>query len=167
MADQVYECDGQFVVVALSDIFKKGYATLEQVRPMIEQQVRIEKKAELLMARADEARKAVKDINSIAVSLKVAVDTIDSVSFADNSFGRYGMEPKLQGAVAASKEGLVGPVKGTWGVYLVQIDSKAPRTTSTEAVKAQLEQPLYYKSRSVSQVLREKAKIVDQRNKFF
>jgi peptidyl-prolyl cis-trans isomerase D len=167
VADQVYECDGQFVVVALSDIFKKGYATLEQVRPMIEQQVRIEKKAELLMARAEEAQKAVKDINSIAVSLKVTVDTIDSVSFADNSFGRYGMEPKVLGAVAASKEGLVGPVKGTWGVYTVQIDSKAPRATQTETVKAQLEQPLYYKTRMVSQVLRQKAKIVDQRNKFF
>ena len=167
VADQVYECDGQFIVVALSDIFKKGYATLEQVRPMIEQQVRIEKKAELLMARADDAQKAVKDINSIATSLKVAVDTIDSISFADNSFGRYGMEPKVLGAVTAAKNGLVGPVKGTWGVYMVQVDSKAPRATSAETVKAQLEQPLYYKTRAISQVLREKAKITDQRNKFF
>ena len=36
VADQVYECDGMFVVVALKDVYKKGYATLEQVRPMIE-----------------------------------------------------------------------------------------------------------------------------------
>lgn len=167
VADQVYECDGMFVVVALKDVFKKGYATLDQVKMMIEQPVRIEKKAEVLMARADEAVKAVKDITSIAVKLNVAVDTIDSVSFTDYYLNRYGMEPKVQAAIAVTENGLVGPVKGASGVYLVQVDSKAPRATNDEQVKMQLEQGYRNKARMASQVLRDKAKIEDQRNKFF
>lgn len=167
VADQVYECDGMFVVVALKDVFKKGYATLEQVRPMIEQAVRLDKKADVLLARADEAVKAAQDITSIAVKLNTAVDTIDSVSFADYYFDRYGMEPKVQAAIAATKGGLVGPVKGASGVYMVQVDSKAPRAAADGQVTMQLEQGYRSKARMASQVLREQAKIVDQRNKFF
>ena len=168
VADQVYECDGMFVVVALKDVFKKGYATMEQVRPMIEQPVRIEKKAEVLMARASEAVKAAQDINSIAMKLNTAVDTIDSVSFNDYYLDRYGMEPKVQAAIAASKGGMVGPVKGASGVYMVQVDSKAPAATTDEmGVKMRMEQGYRSKARMTSQVLRDKAKIEDQRNKFF
>ena len=167
VADQVYECDGMFVVVALKDVFKKGFATLEQVRPMIEQAVRLDKKGELLMARADEAVKAAQDITSIAVKLNTTVDTIDSVSFADYYFDRYGMEPKVQAAISAKKSGLVGPVKGASGVYMVQIDSKAPRAAADGQVTMQLEQGYRSKARMASQVLREQANIVDQRNKFF
>ena len=81
VTDQVYECGDVYVIATLKDVFKKGYATLDQMRPMIEQDVRREKKAEMLMARAEEATKVAKDINSIAVKLNVAVDTLDSVAF--------------------------------------------------------------------------------------
>lgn len=167
VADQVYECDGMFVVVTLKDVFKKGYATLDQIRPMIEQPVRIEKKAEVLMARASEAVKAAQDINSIAMKLNATVDTIDSVSFNDYYLDRYGMEPKVQAAIAASKGGMVGPVKGASGVYMVQVDSKAPVTSDEMSVKLRMEQGYRSKARMSTQVLRDKAKIEDQRNKFF
>lgn len=167
VADQVYECDGVFVVVALKDVFKKGYATFDQVRPMIEQPVRLDKKGELLMARAEEAAKAGKDITSIATKLNVAIDTIDSIAFNDYYFGRFGMEPKVQATVAATKSGLVGPIKGASGVYMVQVDSKAPRTVNAEAIKSQLEMGYRNKVRMLTQVLRDNAKITDQRNRFF
>lgn len=167
VADQVYECDGMFVVVALKDVYTKGYATLEQVKPMIEQAVRLDKKGEVLMARAGEAVRAAQDITSIAVKLNATVDTIDSVSFADYYLDRYGMEPKVQAAIAASKGGMVGPVKGASGVYMVQVDSKAPRSTENDQVTLQLEQGYRNKARMATQVLRDKAKIEDQRNKFF
>ena len=167
VADQVYECDGMFVVVALKDVFKKGYATLDQVRPMIEQQVRLQKKGELLLARADEAVKAGKDINSIAVKLNVAVDTLDSVVF-NGYLGRFGMEPKVLSSIAVTKNGLTAPVKGANGVYVVQVDSKVKNEgVSADMVKNQLEQGYRNKMRFLTQALRMKANIVDQRNKFF
>ena len=173
VADQVYECDGMFVVVALKDIYTKGYATLEQVRPMIEQQVRVEKKAQLLMERANAAVKAGQDIQSVAVALKVSVDTLDSIAFGDMNLQKFGMEPKVISAIAATQSGMVGPVKGANGVYVVQVDSKVPHE-STGYELSRMAQMYQYKTMRdnrrawpVAQVLRDAAKITDQRNKFF
>lgn len=168
VADQVFECDNMFVVVSLKDVFKKGYATLDQVREMIEQPVRLEKKGELLMARAEEAVKAGKDIASVATKLNVAIDTIDSVSFSDYYLGRFGMEPKVQSTIAVTESGLVGPVKGASGVYVVNVDSRAPKAeVDGDAVRMQLSQGYRTKMRALTQVLRDNAKVTDQRNKFF
>ncbi len=166
VADQVYECDGMFVVAALKDVYNKGYATLEQVRPMIEQQVRVEKKAQVLMERANGAVKGGQDIQSIAVALNAVVDTLDSVAFGDNNLQKYGMEPKVISTVAVTKSGVVGPVKGANGVYVIQVDAKVPHEATGYEV-ARIAQGFQYKSRSVAQVLRDAAKIKDQRNKFF
>ena len=168
VADQVFECDNMFVVVALKDVFKKGFATMDQVRTMIEQPARLEKKGEVLMARAEEAMKAGQDIASIATKLNVAVDTIDSVSFNDYYLGRFGMEPKVQSAIAVTENGLVGPVKGANGVYVVNVDSRAPKAeVDGDAIRMQLEQGYRSKMRALTQVLKDNAKIIDQRNKFF
>ena len=166
VADQVYECDGMFVVVALKDVYKKGYATLDQVRPMIESQVRLEKKAQVLMDRAATALKAGQDIASVAVALNVAVDTLEGVSFGDYNLQKFGMEPKVLAAVAATKSGIVGPVKGANGVYVVQVDSKEVHEAGAN-VMGRMEQGMNAKARYLSQVLRSAAKITDQRNKFF
>ena len=173
VADQVYECDGMFVVVALKDIYKKGSATLEQVRPMIEQQVRVEKKAQILMDRASAAVKSGQDIQSVAVALNAPVDTLDSIAFGDMNLQKFGMEPKVISAVAATQSGLVGPIKGANGVYVVQVDSKVPHESNGYEL-ARMAQMYQYKAMRdnrrawpVTQVLRDAAKITDQRNKFF
>ena len=173
VADQVYECDGMFVVVALKDVYRKGYATLEQVRPMIEQQVRLDKKAQVLMERACVAVKSAQDIRSIAVALNVPVDTLDSIAFGDMNMQKFGMEPKVISAIAATKSGLVGPVKGANGVYLVQVDSKVPHQPTGYEIGRMAQMYQYKTMRDnrrgwpVVQVLRDAAKITDQRNKFF
>ena len=166
VADQVYECDGMFVVVALKDVFKKGYATLDQVRPMIEQQVRLEKKAQVLMERAASAVKAGQDINSVATALNVNVDTLTGVAFSDYNLQQFGMEPKVLATVAATKQGLVGPVKGANGVYVVQVDNKVAREVNVDE-PSRIEQSFGLKARYIGQMLRSAAKITDQRNKFF
>ena len=168
VTDQVYECGDVYVIATLKDVFKKGYATLDQMRPMIEQDVRREKKAEMLMARAEEATKVAKDINSIAVKLNVAVDTLDSVAFNDNYFGKFGMEPKVQSVIAATKSGLTQPVKGASAVYVVQVDGKAKvEGVDANTMRAQLEQGYRNKIRQISDVLRMKATIEDNRNEHF
>jgi parvulin-like peptidyl-prolyl isomerase len=135
---------------------------------MIEQNVRREKKAEILLARANEAAQVAKDINSLAAKLNVAVDTLDSVAFNDYSLGRFGMEPKVQAVIAATKSGLTAPVKGTSGIYVVQVDNKYPREApEAEAVRNQMEMTYRNKVRMLSQVLRDHATIVDTRNQHF
>jgi peptidyl-prolyl cis-trans isomerase D len=168
VADQVYELDNMYIVAALKEVYQKGYATLAQVRPTIETDVRREKKAEILMARANEATQVGKDINSVAVKLNVAIDTLDSVAFNDYYLGRFGMEPKVQATIAATKSGLTAPIKGASGVYIVQVDSKTKREgVDAETMKAQMEGAYRNKARSFSQVLRNNAKIEDNRNMHF
>ena len=99
--------------------------------------------------------------------MNVSVDTLDSIAFTDYFLGRFGMEPKVQSAIAVTDNGMVGPVKGANGVYMVQVDGKTPRENEEETVKNQLEQAYRSKVRALTQVLRDNAKITDQRNKFF
>ena len=170
VADQVFEADDQYVVVALKDIYKKGYATLEQVRPNIESQVRVEKMGEILSARLEEAKKAGSNLSSIAAKLNVSVDTLDSISFNGYHMGAYGMEPKLQAAVVTAEANtLVGPVKGANGVYMFQVNNQYdnPNAITAEAVRGQQQQKYMMKLRYIQTALTDNAKIVDQRNKFF
>ena len=158
-----------YVVAALKDVYKKGYPELRQVRDMIESQVRIDKKAAMLMAKADEALKAGKDINAIATTLGTTVDTIGNVGFNDYYFDRYGYEPKALATVAAAEpHTLVGPVKGTSAVYLIQVDDTTPAANiATESILNNMQMEQQQKVRNVSQILKDKSKIKDERGKFF
>lgn len=169
VADQVFESDNMFVVVALKDIFKKGYATMEQVRPMIETPVRIEKKGEMLVAKAEEAMKGSQDIATIATKLSATVDTVNNVSFNGYYFGKFGMEPKMLGTLASAKaNALVGPVQGAQGVYVANVLSVSEGTAeNAEMLRATFQQGYMQKARMFSTVLRTNADITDQRNKFF
>jgi peptidyl-prolyl cis-trans isomerase D len=170
VADQVFQSDDQYVVVALKDVYKVGYATLDQVRNMMENQVRIEKRAQLLIARAEEARKTSSDIASVAAKLNAAVDTLDSISFNDYFVGPYGMEPKLQAAIAAAPDNaFIGPIQGASGVYMVKINSRAdnPQAVPGDAIRNQMQQSYSQKMRGVMQVLKDNVKIIDQRYRFF
>ena len=78
------------------------------------------------------------------------------------------MEPKVQSSIAVTESGLVGPVKGANGVYIVNVDSRAPKAAvDGDAIRMQLEQGYRNKMRGITQVLKDNAKVTDQRNKFF
>ncbi len=169
VAAQVFQGDDMYIVATLKDIYNVGYASLDQVRPMIENQVRIEKKAELLKARLEEA-KGNGDLNAIAAKMKVAVDTIDSVSFNAYYLGQYGMEPKVQAAIAASEANkLVGPIQGANGVYMVKVNAKVnnPAPANVEMIRNQRQQSFMQGLRAVQQVLKDNYKVVDTRHNCF
>lgn len=170
VADQIFEGDDMYIVAALKNVYKVGYASLDQVRPMIENQVRIEKKAEVLKARLEEAQKAGGNLSAIAAKVNATIDTLDSVSFNDYYLGQYGMEPKVQAAIAASEANkLVGPIQGANGVYMVSVNAKMdnPAAANTENIRMQKQQSFMQSLRGIQQVLKDKAKVTDNRIKFF
>lgn len=169
VAAQVFQGDDMYIVAALKDIYAVGYATLDQVRPMIENQVRIEKKAEILKARLEEA-KAAGNLAAVSAKMNVAIDTLDSVSFNDYYLGQYGMEPKVQAAIVACQPNtLVGPIQGANGVYMVQVNSRAanPNKANTEAIRNQKQQSFMQGLRAVQQILKDNSQVIDTRYKFF
>lgn len=169
VADQIFETENMYVVATLKDIFEKGTPELAQVRPMIEQQVRLEKKKDVLMARAEEVLNGTKDINGIATKLGTTVDSVSNVSFNSYYFDKFGMEPKVLATIAATNGNkLIGPIKGTSGVYMVQIDNvqKQPNADIV-AIRTNLEQAAMQKMRGMTMILKDKSKIVDNRHLFF
>lgn len=121
--------DNVFAVVTLKDVFQKGYYSLGQLRTNpsfnFEQMVRMEKRIEIQMARAEKLAKSCKNIQDVAATLNDTVVVLDSISLFANNFGRFGMEPKVQSVASVSKNnGLIGPVRGAQGVYFLQVNNR-------------------------------------------
>ena len=169
VASQVFESDDMYVVVALKEIRKKGYATLDQVRNYIEGQVRNEKKAEVLMAKAEEAVATTKDIVALSAKLQAPIDSVSDVNFNSYSFGKFGPEMNAIGSVAATKETkLLAPMKGYYGVYLIQVDNVQQVSPADVNVKKQgMEMEAQQKLRYLMDVLKENTKIEDNRVIYF
>ena len=169
VAPQVFESDDMYVVVALKEIREKGYATLDQVRNYIEGQVRNEKKAEILMDKAEKAMTASKDIVSLSVSLQSAIDSVSDVNFNNYSFGKFGPEMSALGSVAATKGAkLLAPVKGYYGIYLIQVDDVQQKAAGDVNMKKQsLEMEAQQKVRYLLDILKENANVEDNRVIYF
>ena len=174
VADQVFSTDNAYVVVALKDVLKKGYATLDQVRPMIEAQVKVEKKGEIALAKVNEITKSTTDLASIANKLGSTLDTVSNIEFGGYYFGQFGMEPKALAAVAANaakgNKAVIAPLKGASAVYVMQIidtQAKPAEVVNADNYRERLQMQSSQKMNSLISVLRDKTKIVDQRNKFF
>ncbi len=169
VAPQVFETDDVYIVVALKEIREKGYATLEQVKSYIENQVRIEKKAEILMKKAEDAMKNTKDVATIASQLAVPVDSIARVSFGSYTFGKFGPEMTALGTIAAVKQPkLLAPIKGVNGVYVIQVDNviMQPAVNPQNLIQS-MEMENQQKVRYIMEVLKENTKIKDNRVLFF
>ncbi|MBP5241489.1 MAG: SurA N-terminal domain-containing protein [Bacteroidales bacterium] len=168
--DKVHESDNNCIVASLKTIRKKGIATFEQVRSYIEPQVRNEKKVELLAEKAEKALASNKDINSFAAQMQATVDSVTALNFNSYSFGMYGPEMKAIGKTAtAKKTGMLKPIKGTYGVYVVYVDAITPRAEQIDGalMAQQMEMESTQKLRSLFNVLKDRAKIVDNRIVFY
>jgi peptidyl-prolyl cis-trans isomerase D len=173
VAPEVFELSDMFLVVGLKDIKEKGVLTLEQVKPYIENMVRMEKKAEILMKKAEGLIATDKTIDAIALKANTEVDSAANISFGDPYFVQAGPEMRVIGTLsAANKTGIQKPIKGYNGIYIVEIDAIGQRETKEDPQMiqqsfgmrnmqkaAQLRLPL--------QVLQEKAKIKNNFSFFF
>ena len=169
VSEEVYSCGDNYVVVALKEVYNKKNLTVDKVRTDIEQQVRLEKRSEYLMAQAGEAAKSTKDIAALAAKLNTTVDTLTNVGLRDYYLGRFGMEPKVQAHVAMAKENEVsGPIKGAQGTYFIKvIGRQADERSDVESLKTMMIRDYGRKQSSAIQVLQNATKIKDNRSRFF
>lgn len=169
VSEEVYSCGDMYVVVALKDIYNKKNLSVDKIRTDIEQQVRLEKRANYLMAEAEGIAKNTKDIAAIATQKNLTLDTLTGVGFRDYYMGRYGMEPKVQAQVAMAKpEVVTGPVRGASGVYFIKvINRQKDENSNAETTKTMMSREYSRKSSSAMQVLKNATKIKDNRNRFF
>lgn len=168
VSGEVYNSDYSYIVVGLREVYVPNQLTLDQARPVIENRVRLEKLGDLLAEKAGKAMESSKDINSIASTLGVTVDTITGVTFG-SYFGRNGMEPKATAAVAAKNgTGLVGPVKGASGVYVIAVDStNNDGNVDPISIRQRYENASMNSLGYLIPVLQSRVKIVDNRLLYF
>ncbi len=148
VSEQVFDCEGKYVVAMLLEKHEKGIATLEQVKSYIEPLVKREKKAAQIMDKVTAASGSTKDIYQVATKLNAEVDTVNSLTFSTNNFPKFGPEPKLIGTIFTLKKNtLSAPIKGDMAVYQVWIDdiAQAPAQINPDMMKMQMES--YFRQR--------------------
>lgn len=166
---EIFTLDNSFVVAALDNITKEGYAPLEQVKDILAMQIRNDKKAEKIIG--DLKSKNLNSLAGYAEAMKAQVDSAKFVSFSSPSIAGVGYEPVLSGLAPVSENGkLVGPVKGSRGVYVFTVTDKTvseqPFDAQTETQKIQQNYGYLINSR-LMEVLRDKAEIENTMIRFF
>ena len=141
VAPEIYELQNidnfqdMFVVVGLKEIQNKGIMPLESLKknPEFERLVKIDKKAEQLIEKAESLLKSNKTLEAYAEKAGVEIDTVMGVDFSTPYYGRAGGEMRVLGTIAGQKnKGLSKPIKGFNGVYVVNIDNIAKRAVKED-----------------------------------
>ena len=168
----MYECgdNDHMLLVILDKVNPVGFRSLDdaQGKEFIKSEVMKDKKAEMLMAKAE----GVKDLNA-AKAKGAVVSEVNQVTFASPVFisATGASEQALSGAVAAVAKGKFSPkpVKGNAGVYLFQVVNKTQRPGKFDAKveEQRLRQKEMQMASNSMNELYLKANVVDKRYLFF
>ena len=119
---EIFELDNQFVIAMVAGIHKKGVASFEEVRNDIARRVLVEKKADYLVSKLNDASAGASTLQAVADKLGEQVKEAKSVTFSSYSVPTVGVEPNLQAAmVTLPEQKISSPIKGNNAVYLIQV----------------------------------------------
>lgn len=163
-----FEMSDKYVVAVVTSVNKPGLPSVATLRPLVEAQVRNEKKAKQII---DTKFKGA-TLEAIATSAATAVQRVDSVLFSNPFIPGIGMELKVVGAAFnPSLKGKVSEaIAGNSGVYAVRVENiteKAVVSTDANAVKQSILQAQKMAAYSSAGALKKAASIEDNRAKFY
>jgi peptidyl-prolyl cis-trans isomerase D len=171
MVSQVFDVDGKYIVATLKEVKPKGFATLEQVKPLIESLVKRDKKAEQLIEKVKTAMSKSSNPDELATQFQSKVDTVANFNFGSYNLYNYGPELDVIGTVSTMKPGQVSkPLKGNMGVYVVYYDqfNPAPPTTDYKMVSMQMANMFGQRvGNEAFNAIQKNAKIKDYRVKYY
>ena len=170
----VYSLENMYVVVALKDIYEKGYKSMEQVREYAEMMAKRDKKAEMLAEMLNKSFSEQKSVEKVAEKYNTEAATA-TVSFGDRNFSHFGPDVKVIGSVFAQKEAKTDVYKGDMGVYLVKINKFETPAVNVENNNSEMfaqQAVMMFQNRiaynnSASKALRKLYKIEDNRSEVF
>jgi len=162
----IFELGSQFVIAVLTSEQEKGIASLNSVKARVEGEVKKEKKAQQLI----EKMSGKTDLNQLTTTVGATITEAKDISFDTYSIPGVGFEPAIAGAATALEINQVSkPVAGTSGVYVIKVSSVNPGSDQDLAAdKQKLSASVGYRANIYAfEALREHAKIVDKRGKFY
>ena len=162
----IFELANQFIIATLTGVQEKGLASFNTVKTRVELEVKKEKKAEQLIQKMTNKS----DLTQLASQLGVSVGQAQDITFETYSIQGAGFEPAVAGAATALEANQVSkPVEGNSGVFVIKATSITPGTDQDVAAnKQKLAAANSYRANMYAfEALRENAKIVDKRAKFY
>lgn len=173
ISDKIYESEenDRYIIAKVTEVRKKGQLPLDAVKGSITNDVLEMVKANQLAQRAGEATAGGGNLAAIAQRLNTDPVASENVTLANPVIPGVGLEHAVIGTVFGSDLNVVSkPVKGNQGVYVVEVhgfvNPEAPSDLSAQ--KRQMAQAQLQRNWSlVFRALNDKAKIVDNRARFF
>lgn len=166
---EIFECDDKFVVAVVLGTIKEGYRPLRSAAPMLEADLKAEKKGDKIVEEL--TSKNLTSLDAYAKAMGASVDSVKFVNFGTRRLAGVGLEPRLSAAVSMAKENqLSQPVKGTNGVYVFTVvqRTKEDKEFDEAAVVQNLNASNMYRFGFQSiQSLINKSEIEDNRIRFY
>jgi peptidyl-prolyl cis-trans isomerase D len=163
----------QFVVATVDKIYEEGTQDVETARPLAENAIREEKKAEQIIS-ALGANPTLESASAKYAKAIIMTGADSSITFKAQIIDSIGNEPKLIGAIfnKANLNKVAAPVAGKAGVFVFKVNSVGEKATdpNEDKVQMRLQQTVALRNQAVSnwfEGLRKKATIKDNRSKFF
>jgi len=171
VSNQVFEMGNKFAVAKVIDIFEIGTLPLEQVKKQIQPMVLNKVKARVLIEKMTKALNGSSSIEQVAQKAGRPVMPVQNIVFANPVIPGIAQENKLVGTIFGSQPGkLSQPIEGDHGIYVFVVNGFSNPAPLTNAFKqrVQVAQGLIQRAPGEAyKVLRDKAKIKDNRVKFF
>ena len=168
----IFECDDFFVVSAMEDVVKEGIRPLNSVSSTIKGELMNKKKADKIIA--DLKAKNLSTLGQYAQAMnKPAPDSVVYVSFNTPRISGIGAEPVLNAEAPIAEVGQVaGPFAGNNAVYVISVKDKRASEGDFEAASQKQNMNMQnsfriYQAVQNAQVLRENAKVEDNRIRFY
>lgn len=158
----VYDMDDKFVIAALTDKKAAGMPSVEDVRLLLEIEVKKDKKAEKLVEQMNG-----KGLDAVVQQYNQSVQTAEGVSFDQLTVAGLGSEPAVQ-AVAGTleKDEISKPIIGNTGVFVIKANkiTKTPKEFDFTPVQTNAKTDLRRKvDQRAFNALKEAAEITDTR----
>ena len=160
-----------YVVAALKKIHPAGYAELNEMSEQIKQYLTVRKTIDNMAKNGANVVGETSSLEEIAEKLATTVSSINDVTFSSLNAGQQ-LDPLFIGNIAkAGAEGnrnIVGPVKGSLGVYWFQIkDSKIGAFYTESDAQNKSDNAVYSIINVLPQLMCNDANVVDQRYRFY
>lgn len=167
---QVYELEDKYVVAVMTGEVKEGTSDLEDVRLEVEQKVKSKKKSSII---ADRLKGMKGSLDEIADSFGDDADVYSSseVRLSSYTLPTVGKAPEVIGRIFSMKSGERSlPVITENGVTIVEVENITPAPEIADYSSYQSALQLAREGRisyAVGELIKDKAKVKDERYKFY
>jgi peptidyl-prolyl cis-trans isomerase D len=168
---EIFEIEGEYVVAIMTGETEKGYTPLENIKEQIAPEVRKKVKGKTIIEKLAGKNGTLDEIAQ-AYGSDANVYSSSSLKLNSNSLPTAGFDPQAVGLAFSLQNGKRSePYAGENGVFIIEVQNKtvAPEITELGTYKSVLEQQ-NASGRigfSIAEAIKDDAKIVDKRYKFY